>query len=149
MWHGWVAAIRVVLDDDERRVPPKMARERSYDVHLPLRRHVMQAVRGDHAVKGRQCEVSFEIGDQCGELDAREPVTHRPGSIGQGTSVPVDGDDVRTVAEQVRQGEREGASPSADVGPRPAARRNAATQKPDVVAVVHGGSVALVGGGAR
>ena len=69
MGHPGIAAIGVVLDDDEPATGSELRGQRSDDRHLPVGRQEMEAVRGDEPVEDveiaeRQRLVAREVGDQ-------------------------------------------------------------------------------------
>ena len=72
---------------------------------LSLSNHEMQAVRGEQAVERRQVERLLQVADESLQRGLRKALRDRAGVLGQRRRIPVDRDDARVVAQQVREGD--------------------------------------------
>ena len=70
--HPRVAAVRVVLDDDEPAARPQVRGERADDRDLPVARHVMEAVGRDQPVQLGEVERTGQVGDSVVSIVVRE-----------------------------------------------------------------------------
>ena len=104
----------------------------------------MQAVRHHDAIEWRQSERVREIRNHVRDRHRGEARGHRPPLGVEGAAVPVERDDLRVRAKQIREGERECAGTGAEIGPPRdggirAALRRARAQQGDVIRVFHRG----------
>ena len=142
MRHPRIAAIGVVLDDDEPAAGPEVRGQRSDD-RRPAGRgatkwRLFAATSPSRASSAeRQRSVAREVGDAGSSGASPGSVTRTAAAfVSQRAPVAIDGDDPPARTEQVGQGQRERALPCPDVRPR-AARLDRRTEQGDVIAVVH------------
>ena len=131
-----IAAVGVVLDDDEPTARAQVPGECPDDRHLPVARDVMEAVGRDETIQLGEIQRAGQVGGERRELDVREA---RPdGSLvgAQRPAVAIDRDDAPARTEQVGKGKRERPLPCPDVGPRPAGLDRRPEQA-DMIGVVH------------
>ena len=133
----WIAAVGVVLDDDEPSTGPQVPRERPDDFDLPIASDVVQAVGRDEPVELGECERTGQVRGERRELDRRETGSDRCFVRPERPRVTIDRHDPPARSEQVGEGKRERALPCPDVRPRPA-RLDRGAEEADVIMVVHG-----------
>jgi hypothetical protein len=134
-----VAAIRVVLDNDEPATRPDERGKPANHLDLAVARDVVKAVRGDDAVKRPEVRRIGQIAHPGLELDIGGARGHRLRIDREGPGIAVERDHARAMPEQVGQCERERATPGADIRPALTGRDafEAGPQLRDVIGVIH------------
>jgi hypothetical protein len=118
MWHPRIAAVGVVLHDDEPAARPKVAGERPDRLGLTAARDEVEAVGGNQAIERWQRQGTPEVADERLDGDVRERSGNGLRRLAKHARVSVHCDDPSARAEQVRESERERAGPGTDVRPR-------------------------------
>ena len=134
-----VAAIGVVLDDDERAARPEVRGQRPDHDDLPVARHEVEAVRGDEAVEPRAASSGRrEVGDERRPARRRETARRRPRRWCAAPRVAVDRDDPAAGSEQVGERQRERARSRRRCPPRSRPASTAARSSATWSRVIHG-----------
>jgi len=134
MGHPRIAAISVVLDQDEAPSGIEEAHDVTNDGHVISME--VHRVRHDDPVERRQLQRACEVRTLHVERDLGEPLLHRTLLDPKRARVRIHRMDVSPGPEELRERQRERSFAGAEIGPC-ASRDHAVPKKRDVVRVTH------------
>jgi hypothetical protein len=130
-----IPTLDVVLDDEHAAARAQIPAKLSNDgilVRLKVKR-----IRHHDSVEPGKCERQSEVGGLIPNAGVWKLCTHRLSIRAEGAGVTIDGVDFTGGAQQLRQGEGEGAGASPQVSPDSAGPVDATAKEIGVVGVVH------------